>query len=311
MDNKIKRNKIDDHNNVLQCNVDFKYICIKKEFCDVSMIYLNYYNLKKRKQIEIVYKSPSIFLDGLFLKTPEINLYNINIMKHDRNKFTNKSDNIDIKLVFDNNNESQMYFVNLLLSLDEYILNYLNTFSNEIEEELKVHHNDNRSVNAFKYVNIIKKHQQGANTKYELIMKSYLDKKIINNLNRKIDNINHNKYLNNIIDITTTDNATDNIIDITTDNTTDNSTDNTTFKTITNNDNEDINNSNVNLCDNQNYDINIDSNINNNIDSNIDNNTGGVVIDNDKYIFTFNISNIYFGNVNLIPLVKTNRLEII
>jgi hypothetical protein len=30
---------------------------------------------------------------------------------------------------------------------------------------------------------------------------------------------------------------------------------------------------------------------------------------NNKYIFTFNISNIYFGNASLLPLVKCNKCE--
>ena len=32
---------------------------------------------------------------------------------------------------------------------------------------------------------------------------------------------------------------------------------------------------------------------------------------NNKYIFTFNISNIYFGINNIIPLIKCNRCEVV
>lgn len=49
-------------------SIDFRYICIKKDHFDVDMIYLKYINLKKENYIEIIYKSPSIFLDGLFLR---------------------------------------------------------------------------------------------------------------------------------------------------------------------------------------------------------------------------------------------------
>ena len=60
--------------------VDFRYICIKKEHFDVNMIYLKYTNLKKENYIEIIYKSPSIFLDGLFFKTPPLNLSQLSII---------------------------------------------------------------------------------------------------------------------------------------------------------------------------------------------------------------------------------------
>ena len=40
--------------------LEYNYICIKKEFFDVSMVYLNYINIKKRNNIEIIYKSPSV-----------------------------------------------------------------------------------------------------------------------------------------------------------------------------------------------------------------------------------------------------------
>ena len=52
--------------------VDYKYICIKKDNFDVNMIQLNYNNIKQNNHIEIIYKTPSILLEGLFLKTPAI-----------------------------------------------------------------------------------------------------------------------------------------------------------------------------------------------------------------------------------------------
>ena len=55
-------------------SVDYKYICIKKDQFDISMVYLNYLSLQQKKFIEIIYKSPSVFLDGLFFKTPLISL---------------------------------------------------------------------------------------------------------------------------------------------------------------------------------------------------------------------------------------------
>jgi hypothetical protein len=61
-------------------SAEFKYICIKKEFFDVNMIYLNYTEVKKDKYIEIIYKSPSIFLEGLFFKTPPLNASQIRLV---------------------------------------------------------------------------------------------------------------------------------------------------------------------------------------------------------------------------------------
>ena len=53
-------------------SVDYKYICIKKDCFDANMIILNYNNIKKYNYIEIIYKSPTITLEGLFFKTPPI-----------------------------------------------------------------------------------------------------------------------------------------------------------------------------------------------------------------------------------------------
>ena len=50
------------------------------------MIYLNYSSLKKNKYIEIIYKSPSVFLEGLFFKTPPIALKDI-VIYYKENKY--------------------------------------------------------------------------------------------------------------------------------------------------------------------------------------------------------------------------------
>ena len=88
--------------------IDFKYICIKKEYFDVNMIYLNYTNLKINKYIEVIYKSPSIFLDGLFFKTPPIHIKNINVIRRDN---ANGS-NVIIKLKLTTQEHNQ--FINML-----------------------------------------------------------------------------------------------------------------------------------------------------------------------------------------------------
>ena len=52
--------------------VDYRYICIKKDIFDVNMVDLNFNNINYNNQIELIYKSPTIILDGIFLKTPPI-----------------------------------------------------------------------------------------------------------------------------------------------------------------------------------------------------------------------------------------------
>jgi hypothetical protein len=61
-------------------SVEYKYICIKKDVFDENMIHLNYSSLKEKKFIEIIYKSPSVYLEGLYFKTPPISLKDIFII---------------------------------------------------------------------------------------------------------------------------------------------------------------------------------------------------------------------------------------
>ena len=70
-------------------SVDYKYICIKKDIFDITMVYLNNLTLKKKKYIEIIYKSPSVFLEGLFFKTPAISIKDI-IIYYKENKYYNQ-----------------------------------------------------------------------------------------------------------------------------------------------------------------------------------------------------------------------------
>jgi hypothetical protein len=255
------------------------------------MVYLNYYNLKKKKQIEIIYKSPSIFLEGVFLKTPEMLLGDFVIYKHDKqNKYnqyetynlysnavhntanstnasnvkskvnnytTAKLETVDIKFYLTDSNPQHAFFINLLQTLDTYIIQYLDKYKTEIENELVLNYRDNRQLSEYKYIKIIKTGRPYANNnttdgnisqgnKFEITMKSYLDKKLINDLIKKKQRIKTLK-----IDTTVSSNATI------------------------------IQDSSISTQQEQ------------------------------KYIFTFNISNIYFGNTNLIPLIKTNNVEIV
>jgi len=230
-----------EHNNISQyikknTSVDYKYICIKKDVFDSSMIFLNYSSLKNKKYIEIIYKSPSVFLEGLFFKTPPISSkdifiyykdnknYQSNNQSHNQsnnqshNQSHNQVNNIlnpTIKLLL--NHQSHNQFINILRSIDEYISSYINKYAIEIENDLVTYYNDNRTMSSFNYEQIIKYRY---NNIIEIHMKSYLDKIMINELENKIED--------------------------------------------------------------------------------------------KKYIFTFNISNIYFSNNNnLLPLVKCNRCEII
>ena len=170
-------------------SVDYKYICIKKDQFDISMVYLNYLSLKQKKFIEIIYKSPSIFLDGLFFKTPLISHKDIIIYYKDTkyNALTNPT----IKILL--NYKEHSHFINILRSIDEYISNYINKYSNDIETYLKTYYNDTRTLLNFNYEQIIKFKY---NNIIELHMKSYLDPNIITKLENNKDTINYNFTFN-------------------------------------------------------------------------------------------------------------------
>jgi len=204
------------------------------------MIYLNYSSLKKNKYIEIIYKSPSVFLEGLFFKTPPIALKDV-VIYYKENKYYQSNHNSNhnsnhqshtytnynptIKLLLNYKDHTQ--FINIMRTIDEYISTYINKYAVEIENDLLTYYNDNRTLSSFNYEQIIKFRNHSGNTTtgnntIEIHMKSYLDNVIIDMLDNKVVN----------------------------------------------------------------------------------------VIDNKKYVFTFNISNIYFSNNNnLLPLVKCNKCE--
>ena len=215
-------------------SVDYKYICIKKDCFDANMIILNYNNIKKYNNIEIIYKSPTITLEGLFFKTPPISGNAISVFYKEKN-----INNITIKLLI--NQKEHLQFIQILRTIDEYISSYINKFSTEIDIELQereifnntiynntysnTYNNTIKTLSMLKYEQIIKYYNnrnminnQGNNEIYQIYLKSYLDKNIISELEKKL---------------------------------------------------------------------------------------------NKKYIFTFNISNIYFSNNSLLPLIKCNKCEII
>jgi hypothetical protein len=177
-------------------SVDYKYICIKKDVFDPSMIFLNYSSLKHKKYIEIIYKSPSVFLEGLFFKTPPISSKDIFIYYKDNKNYqsthplNNQAYNISnptIKLLL--NHQSHTQFINILRTIDEYISTYINKYAIEIENDLVTYYNDNRTMTSFNYEQIIKYRY---NNIIEIHMKSYLDKFIIDELENKIED---NKYI--------------------------------------------------------------------------------------------------------------------
>ena len=106
-------------------SVDYKYICIKKDIFDITMVYLNNLTLKKKKYIEIIYKSPSVFLEGLFFKTPAISIKDI-IIYYKENKYyqSNSILNPTLKLLLNYKDHSQ--FISILRNIDECISNYIN-----------------------------------------------------------------------------------------------------------------------------------------------------------------------------------------
>lgn len=137
-DNAIGKEKYYDN------TVDFRYICIKKEHFDVSMIYLKYINLKKANYIEIIYKSPSIFLDGLFFKTPPLNASQLSIFTKDRAPYTSV-----LTAILDRNANSE--FINILKSIDTYLSNYIIRHARDINT--KMNEDENHYLN---YENILK-----------------------------------------------------------------------------------------------------------------------------------------------------------
>ena len=198
--------------------VDYKYICIKKNFFDVSLVQLNYSNIRKSNHIEIIYKSPSILLEGLFFKTPPISSNAISIYHKEKN-----SNNITIKLLVNQKEHSQ--FIQILRSIDEHISGYINKFSAEIENELQNNQQNNsyvfnnshnsqlnnitqnimndRTLSMYKYEKIIKYnyHQSGYNNEniknndekidtYQIYLKSYLDRNTILELENQINKKN-------------------------------------------------------------------------------------------------------------------------
>jgi hypothetical protein len=118
--------------------VDYRYICIKKEHFDVNMIYLKYTNLKKENYMEIIYKSPSIFLDGLFFKTPPLNASQLSIFTKDRVPFTSV-----ITCALDRAANSE--FINILKSIDSYLSNYIVHHARDIN--IKMHDDENHYLN--------------------------------------------------------------------------------------------------------------------------------------------------------------------
>jgi hypothetical protein len=237
--NTYNSNNSNNYNNINRKNdtvVDYKYICIKKDYFDVNMVQLNYTNIKKNNHIEIIYKMPSIFLEGLFFKTPPISGNAISIYHKEKNL-----NNITIKLLI--NQKEHPQFIQILRSIDEHISTYINKFSTEIENELESNLESNlemfnsknymndRELSMFKYEQIIKYnyHRSGYNNEniknndekidtYQIYLKSYLDKNMIFELEKRLDK---------------------------------------------------------------------------------------------KYVFTFNISNIYLSNNSLLPLIKCNRCEVV
>jgi hypothetical protein len=180
--------------------VEYKYICIKKDLFDVNMIKLKYDNIKKCNHIDIIYKSPTLILDGLFFKTPPISSNDI-ILFHKDNQFNNI---ITIKLSLNIHQYNQ--FIQMLISIDEYISSYINKISTDINlvlndnslSTVNTHANthantyDNFNISMYRYDQIIKFNSYRSNIDkldiYQVHLKSYLDKNMIYELEKKLPN---------------------------------------------------------------------------------------------------------------------------
>ena len=154
--------------------VDYKYICIKKDFFDPLMIYLNYTVLKDRKCIEIIYKSPSIFLDGLFFKTPKIKVSQIYISRKPR-----QPNNVNLRIILNPADKDQAAFITMLQTIDMHITQYIGRFSREITKELnEIPEHVGNCIEMFRYDSILKQSYM----MYEIHMKSYLDARTLADL---------------------------------------------------------------------------------------------------------------------------------
>jgi len=228
--------------------VDFQYICIKKEHFDVNMVYLKYTNLKKENYMEIIYKSPSIFLDGLFFKTPPLNISQLSIFTKDRMPFTSV-----ITCILDRGINSE--FINMLKSIDSYLNNYIIRHARDIN--IKMNEDENHYLN------------------YETILKPWYHSNTYSN--KKRDTREQLPY--------STIAAGNNILG------------NTSSKKW--------------AC---NYVINFKSYLDRAVlealkQSILDKNKDRCNSPENKYIITFNISNIYFSKTALTPLIKCNKCE--
>ena len=56
-------NNTNNSNHTNNSVVEYKYICIKKDFFDVNMVYLNHNKFNQCGNIDIIYKSPSLILE--------------------------------------------------------------------------------------------------------------------------------------------------------------------------------------------------------------------------------------------------------
>lgn len=172
--NEQQTHQVEQFKRPFDTTVDYKYICIKKEFFNPDMIYLNYTVLKLRKYIEIIYKSPSIFLDGLFFKTPKIKVSQIYISRKHR-----QPNNVSLRITLNPADKEQAAFIALLQSIDIYINQYIGRCSREITKELnEIPEQAGNCIEMFRYDAILKQSYM----MYELHMKSYLDAKTLNNL---------------------------------------------------------------------------------------------------------------------------------
>ena len=225
------------------------------------MLDLIYSNIKSKQYIEIIYKSPSIFLDGIFLKSPPINMSQINIL----NKYSKYSNNYIINLLLDNTDHID--FINILKSIDEYLYNSILKNAKYINSELS------NSTNNIKN-NYFNKPQKNKNNNINYFK----------NNNREYNNTLYNNTINENIEHTSRwDNSSSNY-------------DISLYKY-----------ENIIKQQNNCWEFNMKSYLDKKSLDNLYNNNNN---NNKTYIFTFNITNIYLSNSNLLPLVKCNKYEI-
>jgi len=259
--------------------------------------------------MEIIYKSPSIFLDGLFFKTPPLSISQISIFTKERIPYTST-----ITCVLDRVVDAD--FIKMLKSIDSYLSHYIIRQAKDINIKMKEDENHFLNIESIlkPYINInlnqSKKHfKKSINTTTKeqsipLTMSIESQADIKNPISTQIarekitystvasSNVYNKNWkgdvmiqLKSYLDRTVLDDLKHKI------------------------QNANKNHTNTNFNDINYKNNNEDKNAREDIDNAVEDIDNARDEDEKKYVLTFNISNIYFSRTSLTPLIKCNKCE--